>query len=96
MKITRIETIPLRIPNVSSTANDGSQETVIVKLHTDAATIGMGEVDAPPSMIKAVLEAPLSHNWSLSFQDLLIGENPLDVERLWDKMYRGTIYAGEG
>ncbi|MFB3923366.1 MAG: mandelate racemase/muconate lactonizing enzyme family protein [Terriglobia bacterium] len=94
MKITNLEAVPLRIPNVSSQANDGAQETVIVKIHTDAGITGIGEVDASPSMVKAVLEAPSSHNWSLSFQDLLVGENPLDVERLWDKMYQGTIYTG--
>jgi L-rhamnonate dehydratase len=94
MKITRIEAIPLRIRNLSSKANDGAQETIIVKIHTDAGFTGIGEVDASPWMIKAVLEAPSSHNWSLSFDDLLIGENPLDVERLWDKMYQGTIYTG--
>lgn len=94
MKITRIEAIPLRIANVSSKANDGAQETVVVKIHTDAGITGIGEVDASPFMVKAVLEAPSSHNWSLSFQDLLIGENPLDVERLWDKLYQGTIYTG--
>src|SRR5712691_4176821 len=94
MKITQIEAIPLRMPNVSSKANDGAQETVIVKIHTDSGITGIGEVDASPLMVKAVLEAPSSHNWSLSFEDLLIGENPLDVERLWDKMYQGTIYTG--
>jgi len=26
--------------------------------------------------------------------DLLVGENPLDTERLWQKMYRGLIYVG--
>lgn len=94
MKITKIEVIPLRIAQVSSAANDGAQETVIVKIHTDEGITGIGEVDASPFMVKAVLEAPSSHNWSLSFQDLLIGENPLDVERLWEKMYQGTIYTG--
>src|SRR5581483_6397997 len=94
MKITKLEAIPLRVRQVDATANDGAQETVIVKVHTDAGITGLGEVDASPHMIKAVLEAPSSHNWSLSFQDLLIGENPLDVERLWDKMYQGTIYTG--
>jgi L-alanine-DL-glutamate epimerase-like enolase superfamily enzyme len=94
MKISKIEAIPLRIANVSSVANDGAQETVVVKIHTDAGITGIGEVDASPFMVKAVLEAPSSHNWSLSFQDLLIGENPLDVERLWDKLYEGTIYTG--
>jgi L-alanine-DL-glutamate epimerase-like enolase superfamily enzyme len=94
MKITRIESIPLRVANLDATANDGSQETLIVKIHTDAEFTGIGEVDASSSMVKAVLEAPSSHNWSLSFQDMLIGENPLDVERLWDKLYQGTIYTG--
>jgi len=94
MKITQIEAIPLRVPSVSSQANDGAQETIIVKIHTDGGITGIGEADASPLMVKAVLEAPSSHNWSLSFRDMLIGENPLDVERLWDKMYQGTIYTG--
>ncbi|HLI35647.1 MAG TPA: mandelate racemase/muconate lactonizing enzyme family protein, partial [Terriglobia bacterium] len=94
MKITKLEAIPLRVKQVDATANDGAQETVIVKVYTDTGITGLGEVDASPHMIKAALEAPSSHNWSLSFQDLLIGENPLDVERLWDKMYQGTIYTG--
>ena len=94
MKIANIEAIPLRIPTIDSQANDGSQETVIVKVHTDAGVTGIGEVDATPFVIKAVIESPSSHNWGLSFHDLLVGENPLDIERLWDKMYQGTIYPG--
>ena len=94
MKITKVEAIPLRAKLVDATANDGAQETVVVQIHTDAGITGIGEVDASSYMVKAVLEAPSSHNWSLSFQELLIGENPLDVERLWDKMYQGTIYTG--
>lgn len=94
MKITRLEAIPLRVEHLDATANDGAQETIIVKVHADTGVVGIGEVDASPYMVKAVLEAPSSHNWSLSFEDLLIGENPLDVERLWDKMYQGTIYTG--
>lgn len=94
MKITGFEVILLRVKNVDATANDGSQERVIVRVHTDAGITGIGEVDASPHMIKGGLEAPSSHNWSLSFQDLLIGENPLEVEKLWDKMYQGTIYTG--
>lgn len=94
MKITKVEAIPLRAKQVDATANDGAQETIIVRVHTDAGITGIGEVDASPHMVKAVLEAPSSHNWSLSFQDMLLGENPLDVERLWDKMYQGSIYTG--
>jgi len=28
----------------------------------------------------------------MSIRALLLGENPLEVERLWDKVYEGTIY----
>ena len=35
MKITGIDVIPLRMATVSSTANDGAQETVIVKLQVE-------------------------------------------------------------
>ena len=94
MRITKVESIPLRIANLDATANDGSQETIVVKIHTDADIVGIGEVDASASMVKAVLEAPSCHNWSLSFEEMLLGENPLDVERLWEKLYRGTIYTG--
>lgn len=94
MKITKIESIPLRVPNVDATANDGAQETIVVKIHTDEGITGIGEVDASAWMVKAVLEAPSCHNWSLSFQEMLLGENPLDVERIWDKLYHGTIYTG--
>ncbi|PYV15047.1 MAG: mandelate racemase/muconate lactonizing enzyme family protein [Acidobacteria bacterium] len=94
MKITKIESTPVRAANVDATANDGAQETIIVKIHTDEDIVGIGEVDASAWMIRAVLEAPSCHNWSLSFQEMLLGENPLDVERIWDKLYQGTIYTG--
>jgi len=94
VRITKVESIPLRIANLDATANDGSQETIVVKIHTDADIVGIGEVDASASMVKAVLEAPSCHNWSLSFEEMLLGENPLDVERLWEKLYHGTIYTG--
>jgi L-alanine-DL-glutamate epimerase-like enolase superfamily enzyme len=35
-----------------------------------------------------------SHAIAGSLRDLLVGEDPRDVERLWQKMYRGLIYIG--
>jgi L-alanine-DL-glutamate epimerase-like enolase superfamily enzyme len=35
-----------------------------------------------------------SHAIAGSLRDLLVGEDPRDVERLWEKMYRGLIYIG--
>jgi L-rhamnonate dehydratase len=44
--------------------------------------------------VRALVNATGSHAIANSLRDLLVGENPLDVERLWRKMYRGLIYIG--
>ena len=41
-----------------------------------------------------MIDAPGSHAIANSLGGLLVGEDPLDVERLWQKMYRGLIYVG--
>jgi len=41
-----------------------------------------------------LLKTPSAHIWSVSIRDLLLDENPIEVERLWDKVYEGTIYHG--
>jgi L-rhamnonate dehydratase len=44
--------------------------------------------------VRALINATGSHAIAGSLRDLLVGEDPLDVERLWQKMYRGLIYVG--
>ncbi len=93
MEITKVEAIPLRLPRVSD-AIDGSQDDLVVKVHTDEGIVGIGEVDAPPTIVKAIIEAPTSHGWSRGLGEVLIGANPLDPEKVWDLMYQATIYHG--
>ncbi len=94
MKITDIEAIYLRIPDLDASKCDGTQDTLIIRIHTDEGITGVGEVDSAPLVAKAVVDAPPSHSIATGLRSLLIGENPIEVERLWDKMYRGTIYFG--
>ena len=49
MKITRVEPIHLRLPEVNERC-DGSQETLVVKVHTDGGVTGLGLVAAGASM----------------------------------------------
>src|SRR5690606_34266383 len=49
---------------------------------------------ASPTVVKAVIDAPPSHAISSGLREVLIGEDPLDIERLWDKMYQGSIFYG--
>ena len=57
MKITRVEAIHLRLPDVNERC-DGSQETLVVKVHTDEGIVGVGEVDSSSLVAKAIIEAP--------------------------------------
>jgi L-alanine-DL-glutamate epimerase-like enolase superfamily enzyme len=93
MKITDIEAIVLANPDVDPLACDSAQDAVVVQVHTDEGVTGVSEVDATPLVVKAFLEAPSSHSFSLGMRDLLLGEDPLDVRRLWHKLYDNTMMA---
>src|SRR5205823_1835714 len=87
MRITEVEAIILRQPAVNEAIADGSQDDLVVRVHTDAGIVGVGEVDSAPEVVKAVIEAPASHVIASGLRHVLIGEDPFEVERLWQKMY---------
>ena len=94
MKITDVEAIVLRQPVLDYGIADGSQDDLVIKVHTDEGIVGIGEVDSAPEAVHALVTAPGSHAIANSFHSLLVGEDPTDVERLWQKMYRGMNYIG--
>jgi L-rhamnonate dehydratase len=94
VKITDVEAIILRQANIDVSRADGSQDALIIRVHTDEGVIGLGEVDSIPSVVKAIVDAPASHSNASGLRNLLIGEDPFEIERLWEKMYRGSIYYG--
>jgi L-alanine-DL-glutamate epimerase-like enolase superfamily enzyme len=93
MKITDVEVIYLRIPQITQEAN-GTQDCAVVLVHTDEGITGIGEAESAPHVVKAIVEAPRSHSVMVGLREVLLGENPLDIERLWRKMYQATIYFG--
>ena len=94
MKITDVEAIVLRRHDPVRDISDGTQDTLVVRIHTDAGLVGIGEVDSAPEVVKAAIEAPKSHLTCAGFRQLLLGEDPRDVGRLWEKLYRGSLYFG--
>ena len=94
MKITDVEAVVLRQPAVNEGIADGSQDDLVILIHTDEGLTGIGEVDSAPEAVAALVNAPGSHAIANSLRELLLGEDPDDVERLWDKMYRGVNYIG--
>jgi len=93
MKISHIICQILRVESVQK-KTASCQDVVLVRVRTDTGLEGIGEADASPEVIKAIIDAPFSHNIACGLRELLIGENPLETERLWQKMYRRTMYFG--
>ncbi|MBI3942488.1 MAG: mandelate racemase/muconate lactonizing enzyme family protein [Chloroflexi bacterium] len=94
MRITDIEVIPLRIPQHNVHIADGIQDDVIVRVHTDEGITGVGEADSSPLVVKAIVEAWPSWPRCRGLRDILIGEDPFNVEMLWEKMRFGTMWLG--
>lgn len=104
MKITNVELFVLKSEGLYNNP-EGSEEPLgptymgLVKVSTDEGISGYSDIETCASVAKACVDAP---KWSQEpgmecfdgLASLLIGENPLEVERLWYRMYRGSIYYG--
>lgn len=93
MKIERIICQILRVGQVEQ-KTASCQDVVLVRVRTDDGLEGIGEADASPEVVKAIFDAPFSHNIACGLREILLGENSLETERLWQKMYRRTQYFG--
>lgn len=91
MKITDVEVIVVRQDEVKM-IGDGSQDTAVVLVHTDEGITGVGEVDSAPEVVKAIVEAPSSHDQCRGLKTILMGEDPTNIEYLWYKMYYYSYY----
>lgn len=92
--IAEVEVLPFVAPLDRSGDLDGSNDTVVVRLTDEEGRTGIGECDAPPSVVKAFLEMPTSHQWSQNVRPLLVGADPLETVALWEKLYEATTYPG--
>jgi L-alanine-DL-glutamate epimerase-like enolase superfamily enzyme len=93
MKITRVEALYLRQPEVKNQCDSG-QDALIVRVETDAGITGFGEVDSSPMAVKGAIEGPFSHTTAAGLASIVIGEDPFETEKIWHKMYRANIYGG--
>ena len=93
MKIIAVDPFYFRMP-VITTAADGTQDTLLVRIRTDAGLEGWGECDASPLVSLAVYCCPISHGNIINIRTSLIGETlegPDDVLRLSEKVLRNGL-----
>jgi L-alanine-DL-glutamate epimerase-like enolase superfamily enzyme len=94
MRITAVEPLLLRLPHIDTSRADGTQDTLLVRIHTDEGLTGVGEADSSPYLVRTAIEMPSSHAVSRGLAELLVGEDPLQVGRLWQRLYQGSSYYG--
>jgi L-alanine-DL-glutamate epimerase-like enolase superfamily enzyme len=94
MKITSIECTVLLVPDCDPDACDSSQDTIVVRVHTDEGITGIGEVDTNPWVVKALIEAPGSHIMALGLTELLVGQDPLEPQAIWNRLYTFSAMTG--
>lgn len=91
-----MEPIVLRVGQVDVGRADGTQDAFLVRVHTDEGVVGVGEADTSPYVARTIVEMPSSHSIARGLAELLVGENPLEIERLWQLMFHGSDHYGRG
>ncbi|MGH8058489.1 MAG: mandelate racemase/muconate lactonizing enzyme family protein, partial [Candidatus Entotheonellia bacterium] len=93
MKITDVRTIPLSYrcekPYMSAAGVQTARNALLVEIEADSGLVGIGEAGSaggPLVSTQVVIEQEL--------KPLLVGEDPLLIERLWQKMFQRSRQHG--
>ena len=84
MKITDIKTY-LVDANVPQTAGWRSRNWLFIKVFTDEGIYGVGEGSGWPRVVETAVK---------DLTPILIGENPFEIEKLWQKMFIAMMGHG--
>ncbi|HEX2036873.1 MAG TPA: enolase C-terminal domain-like protein [Chloroflexota bacterium] len=95
MKISQVETIPVKVPIDQRRATRGARGAhlespfLLVKLHTDEGIVGLGEVSCTArwSGEDQVTAAHLIHTY---LAPLVVGQDPTAIERLTARLHQGV------
>ena len=100
MKIVDVEAMVLDTgknysdPSVAAEAH-GVRFVSLIKITTDEGITGWSDIETQPHVGKAIVDAP--SGGLIGFESIkaaLLGEDPLEHERLWQKMTRYLAYYG--
>ena len=95
MKIDRVEAIHLRLPEVREVA-DGTQDVLLVRLHAEDGTTGLGEVVSCSYVARAVVESPRSAPFRHGLAAIITGMEINDAAGIDAAMIEGTAWYGPG
>lgn len=85
MKITEIKTYLMDASNVSSSEGWHGRNWLFVKVFTDEGIYGLGEASGWPRVVETAIK---------DLTPLLVGEDPFQIEKLWQKMLLAMMGHG--
>jgi D-galactarolactone cycloisomerase len=94
MRITAVQTYlvsaPLKVVWQTGIGTGTRVDELLVVVRTDESVYGIGSSyhSHAPLAIKAMIDEKIA--------PMVIGENALDIQGVWEKMYYGTVYLGNG
>jgi L-alanine-DL-glutamate epimerase-like enolase superfamily enzyme len=101
MRVTNVEPILLRgeqayvTPVGGDEAVDNGDWQLLVKVTTDEGLVGWSDVETLAPVALACINGPgMTMLGFKSLKELLVGEDPLDPERVWHKLFVGSAYYG--
>lgn len=94
MRITDVRCHVLLAPDADEGLTSSAQDGFLVVIETDEGAWGVGESDLNPWIAKACVTAPGTHTMGRSLREMLLGEDPRDIDRLWRKLYVGSAMNG--
>src|SRR3954451_21184490 len=101
MRITQVEPVLLRgaerygAPAGGSEATDNGDWQLLVRVATDAGLEGWADVETLGPAAVSIIPGPgMSITGLKALGALLLGEDPMATELLWDKLYIGSAYYG--
>jgi len=89
LKITDVKVAPLRTPEKSISAGP---DAALITVETDEGITGIGETCSHSERSEASLA--VKDIVEVGFKPLVVGENPLDIGRIWEKLYAYSEWYG--
>jgi L-alanine-DL-glutamate epimerase-like enolase superfamily enzyme len=71
-----------------------SQTAFVVRIVTDEGVGGIGEGSSIPSVLEAIYAAPVSNSIGMGPREPLLGQDPLQIEPLVQRLLDHTLYLG--
>jgi len=100
MKIEDVEVLILETEGEYATSDrpaevHGNKRTCLVVVSTDTGLRGYSQLESQPHVVAAIVQAPGESGGGMSgLRALAVGQDPLQIEQLWDRLYKGSFIHG--